>query len=456
MSDESTPPSRGRRRRTRHLAAFLYGARVGEVSEDKNGQPTFVYDDQWSTLSDAVPLSLSMPTTSARYGARQTAPFLWGLLPENPIVLDHLAREHNISPRNPVALLGIIGEDCAGAVQFLREDRLEVLNQPGRIQWLDEAEIGWRLRQLREQAGSIGRTPDETGQFSLAGAQFKTAFYRQGDRWGVPSGRIPTTYILKPPMPSLQGQVENEHFCLLLARALNFVSSNSSVHRFDGEVCIVVERYDRLQDTSTNEYVRLHQEDMCQALSISPALKYQRDGGPSIKRVIHLLRDNTSAALEDMRQFVRAMALNFVILGADAHAKNFSVIIVPGQRRPQVRLAPLYDVNSYLPYTDGARRPRMSMSVGGKYGFDEVMPRHWEHESKSCGLPADQTLADIRNIIARCPDAAADVARRCRENGLSHPVIAELVTRIATRCAQLIPLYGEEGVANAEERPAMP
>lgn len=445
--------SAGRSRRSKHLAAFLYGARVGEVSEGKNGNPAFAYDEQWPMLPDAVPLSLSMPTTSVRYGARQTAPFLWGLLPENPVVLDHLAREHSISPRNPVALLAVIGEDCAGAVQFLREDRVGALNQPGSIEWLDETEIGVRLREMREQSGSIGRASDDAGQFSLAGAQSKTALYCAEGRWGVPSGRTPTTHILKPPMPGLRGQVENEHFCLLLARALDFLSSESSVRQFDNEVCIVVERYDRRRERLKDEWVRLHQEDMCQALSIMPAFKYQRDGGPSIRDVVSLLRDNSSAALEDMRQFVRAMVLNFVILGTDAHAKNFSIIIAPGRSRPQIRLAPLYDVNSHLPYTDDIRRTRMSMSVGGKYEYDEVMPRHWERESRRCRLPVDQTLADVRDIIARCPDAAADVARRCKESGLSHPVIGQLVTRIAARCARLSSLYGEETMAAQERLP---
>ncbi len=154
--------------------------------------------------------------------------------------------------------------------------------------------------------------------------------------------------------------------CLLLARVLGFASSNSSVLRFSHETCIVVERYDRFRDMSNNEYVRVHQEDMCQALSVMPALKCQRYGGPSIRHVVRLLRENSSAALEDTRQFVRGVALNFIILGTDAHAKNFSVIMAPGQSRIQVRLAPLYDVNSYLPYTDDKRSVRMSMSVGSK------------------------------------------------------------------------------------------
>jgi serine/threonine-protein kinase HipA len=454
VSEESVLPTMGRNRRAKHLSVFLYGRAVGEIRQDSAGNPAFVYDEQWPTLPGNVPLSLSMPTTLARHGARHTAPFLWGLLPENPLILESLARENHASPRNPVALLEIVGEDCAGAVQFLRQDRLWILNEPGSVEWLNEAEIGSRLRLLKAQSGSIGRKPGETGQFSLAGVQSKTALYRQGNHWGVPSGKIPTTHILKPSMPGLQGQVENEHFCLSLARTLGFIASHSAVLQFDGEACIVVERYDRQLDASSGEYMRLHQEDMCQARSVMPARKYQKDGGSSIKDIVHLLRDNSSAALEDMRQFLRAIVMNFIILGTDAHAKNVSVIIAPGESGPQIRLAPLYDINSYLPYTKDTGGVRMSMSVGSKYEYDEVAPRHWERESRNCGLPTDQTLADIRDLIARCPDAAADVARRCRENGLTHPIIEVLASRIKARCTALSRLYGNEGATYAQNQPA--
>ena len=74
-----------------------------------------------------------------------------------------------------------------------------------------EAEIAARIRQLREDQ-SAWRRPGDTGQFSLAGAQPKTALLLQDGRWGVPSGRIPTTHILKPPSADFDGHAENEHF----------------------------------------------------------------------------------------------------------------------------------------------------------------------------------------------------------------------------------------------------
>nr|MBO2488266.1 hypothetical protein [Gammaproteobacteria bacterium]PZN76108.1 MAG: hypothetical protein DIU57_17670 [Pseudomonadota bacterium] len=56
--------------------------------------------------------------------------------------------------------------------------------------------------------------PGDVSYFSLAGAQPKLTLHRQGERWGIPAGRTPTTHILKPPLRELAGFAENEHFCL--------------------------------------------------------------------------------------------------------------------------------------------------------------------------------------------------------------------------------------------------
>ncbi|WP_164937065.1 HipA domain-containing protein [Bradyrhizobium vignae] len=45
---------------------------------------------------------------------------------------------------------------------------------------------------------------------------------------------------------------------------------------------MVVTRYDREIDKD-GVVKRFHQEDMCQALGVHPAVKYQSEGGPSIE-----------------------------------------------------------------------------------------------------------------------------------------------------------------------------
>src|SRR5690606_12836247 len=108
------------------------------------------------------------------------------------------------------------------------------------VQWLDEAQIAQRLRDLRVDRAAWSQ-PGDVGYFSLPGAQPKMALYRQGDRWGVPAGRSPTTYILKPPGQDFDGFAENEHLCLRLAHRLGLPVASSAVMFFEDEPAFVAE-----------------------------------------------------------------------------------------------------------------------------------------------------------------------------------------------------------------------
>ena len=213
------------------------------------GRLTFIYEEDWRAARGATPLSLSMPLAAAEHGHRPVEAFLWNLLPDNEAVLARWAQRFQVSARNPFALLSHVGEDCAGAVQFVRPDRLDAVigEGPSAIEWLDERGVAERLRALRDDHAAW-RTPRDTGQFSLAGAQPKTALLWQKGRWGVPSGRMPTTHILKPPTGEFDGHAENEHLCMRLASALGLIAAHSEVRRFEDQIAIVIERYDREQD----------------------------------------------------------------------------------------------------------------------------------------------------------------------------------------------------------------
>lgn len=153
----------------------------------------------------------------------------------------------------------------------------------------------------------LGGSPRDTGQFSLAGAQPKTAVLFQNDRWGIPSGRLPTTHILKPPTGQFDGHAENEHICLMLARSLGLPAAQSTVMRFKKEIAIVIERYDRQR--KGNDNIRVHQEEMCQALVIAPTKKYQNEGGPSAYDIAQLLRTYSTDRETDLNTFIDALGL---------------------------------------------------------------------------------------------------------------------------------------------------
>ena len=150
-------------------------------------------------------------------------------------------------------------------------------------------------------------------------------------------------------------------------------AARSRVRRFGEETALIVERYDRAG--AGNDITRVHQEDLCQALGLPPTAKYESDGGPGCRRMAQAIRIYSSRPGRDLRTFVRALALNWIIGGTDAHAKNFSLLIGAGGK---AFLAPLYDVASLLPYP-GHYEPRLKLAtkIGGEARLGYIQARHW-------------------------------------------------------------------------------
>lgn len=417
------------------LVILLNGEVAGQLTQTTGKKLGLRYAEEWRGAADAFPLSLSMPLTAAEHAHAKVNTYIWGLLPENPLVLDRWARQFQTSAADAFALLSHVGEDCPGAVQFVRQERVQELLVPHgqEVDWLSTKDIAERLRQLRVDHAAW-RSPSDTGQFSLAGAQPKTALLYDGSRYGIPSGRIPTTHILKPPQPGLDGHAENEHLCLGLARALGLPSANSVVQHFEDEVAIVVERYDRHR--TGKHWQRVHQEDMCQALSISPSSKYQSEGGPSAAQIIDLLRTYSSRHNDDVRTFTDALILNWLIAGTDAHAKNYSLLLGESGR---VRLAPLYDIATAYAYQRlQPQKLKLAMKIGSKYRVHDIGRRSWKSFANLNRIDEDEILARAQAMAAAIPDEFAMLRKQAALDGIKHPALERLQTTLTqqtSRCA---------------------
>jgi len=423
---------RAQRRSERHaLVVLLNGTRVGDIYQSSSGTLRFVYLEEWRKDKSAVPLSLSMPLTAQEHRHEPITAFLWGLLPDNTRTLDHYSRLFGVSARNPVTLLAHLGADCAGAVQFappeLAQDLEGSPSRADRIEWLTEREVAKELKTVREQ-GIPGTSRNTVGQFSLAGAQPKIALIQDNGKWGQPNGRIPTNRILKPPSGEFRSFAENEHFCLELAAQMALGSVTSRLVRFSEEVAIVVERYDRERRGRT--WIRIHQEDVCQALGIMPTRKYENEGGPGIPDIITLLREASTKPEEDIERFLRAMTLNWVIAATDAHAKNYSLLLGSSG----VRLAPFYDIISYLPYTDDSlHRVKLAMRIGSEYLVKRVNRRSWAALAKRSRLSEGFVIELVVRVIDMLPSAVDGAAARALEQGLDGSFVERLHERMHQR-----------------------
>ena len=427
-------PKRGERA---VLIALADGRPIGSIYQGGGGVLRFVYDGAWRNDASAYPLSLSMPLTAAVHKHDAITAFLWGLLPDNDRTLDRYGRLFGVSAGNPVALLAHIGADCAGAVQLAPPEAAaslagSALGTPT-VEWLSASDVAQELRTVREQ-GIPGRDSRTLGQFSLAGAQPKLALFEENGRWGRPRGRTPTNRILKPPTGEFRGFAENEHMCLELAGALGIGAVTSRVMRFRDEVVIVVERFDRIKQGRV--YRRIHQEDVCQALAVMPTGKYESDGGPGVAQTIALLRGASLRPQEDIERFLQALALNWVLAATDAHAKNFALL--HSRSGAGVRLAPFYDIVSFLPYADaGLHRVKLAMKVGGEYLVRRITRRHWEALARSNALAPSYVQDNVSHVLQRVAAVIDTVTNRAIKDGLAERVVAALANRIRARVKSL-------------------
>lgn len=413
----------------RSLDVRLYGARLGFVHQDARGRVSFTYEPNARDGDAVVPLSLSMPLGTPTYPPSKIVPFLEGLLPDNDEVRDAWARRFEVSPRNALALLGNIGRDCAGAVEFLRDDELDF---GGGTRPLSDTDIGQRLRDLaRDPTGWL-----VSGErWSLAGAQSKFTIARRADgQWAEAWGSEPSTHIVKPGIGEYRQQALVEHASMEAARAVGLRAAKTEFREFDGETALVVTRFDRRR-ARDGRIVRVHQEDMCQALAVYPRQKYEASGGPSAAAIARLLRDVATDPEADVWAFAQALVFNYLIGAPDAHAKNYSVALTPGL----VRLAPLYDVASALPYdaVGDSEINQAAMSIGGRRVFGTVHGRHWDRLAGQLKIDAGRLRHEVRRQAEEIPSAFAAALREVDASKLSDRLGPRLEHLCAATVTQL-------------------
>jgi serine/threonine-protein kinase HipA len=204
----------------------------------------------------------------------------------------------------------------------------------------------------------------------------------------------------------------------------------SEVNGFDGEAAIVIERYDRLS-LEEDEIVRIHQEDMCQALGVMPTSKYQSEGGPGPAEITELLRRHSNRPHEDIETFVDALVFNWLIGGTDAHAKNYSLL---HGSQGKARLAPLYDLASTLPY-DHLDEPKLklAMRIGREYRLVSIGLRQWKKAESELHLEEGQLLTRARALARAMRQEIPAVTKRLRGEGLTHPIIDRLSLTLRER-----------------------
>lgn len=378
-----------------NLAIWLYGHRVAVVEKQRDNRLRLSYTEYaLDTYEGGTPLlSLAFPLTRDRYPNGATRAFLDGLLLEGE-PRRAIAQDLDLPASDIFGLLAALGKDSAGALVIQPEDA----PSPPPPTTLTAEPL--TADDLGELIANLHRAPlgiDRNVRLSLAGVQEKLLLTRMPDgTWGRPVEGTPSTHILKPEIEPFQNTVENEVFCMTIAKNLGLNVAPVQTILVDERPVLVVERYDRVIDADGTVH-RIHQEDFCQALGLPPEKKYEQDAGPSLARIARVLQDFAEPSAPET--LLRALTLNVALGNCDAHGKNFSLLHT---QAGGLRLAPLYDLLStrLYPLDD-----KLAMYVDSVQKADSVTAERIVNEANRWGMTRRIAQEIVTDSLDRLPAA---------------------------------------------------
>jgi len=424
----------------------MNGERVGDWHLARGHGHEFVYAESWVGATNTRPISLSLPLRVSQEPYRKgVQEFFDNLLPDNRQIRERIQRRFAARSSAAFDLLLEIGRDCVGALQLVPEgnpppDVQRITGTPltaGDIEKLLIGAVGPRIGREEEN--------DDSFRISIAGAQEKTALLWHNGGWLQPSGATPTTHILKLPIGTnapgidLSTSVENEWLCAQITEQFGIQVAKCRMETFGEQKALVVDRFDRKLARDGKWYLRLPQEDFCQATGKSPDEKYESEGGPGIDAIMEILQ-NSERAAEDQMDFMRTQVVFWMLAAIDGHAKNFSIYLLP---KGAYQLTPRYDILSAYPVLGHGRgklapeRIKMAMSVKGKsrhYLWTEIHARHWVETAKRHGITNMNSI--VEDLVAKTP-AVIDRVRSLLPTDFPSQIAETILAGLRSRAEQL-------------------
>jgi serine/threonine-protein kinase HipA len=412
---------------------------VGSIDVEAVG-PGFTYEPDWINTRGSFPISTQIPLKLERTGPDIFLPWAANLLPEST-QLQAVGQYLGVALTDVIGILSEIGRDTAGALSIGRPGSTSPVN------WRtikNDADLERIIDELPKKPFLVG---EEGVSMSLAGVQSKLAVAVDAyHHICIPTEGSPSTHILKPDAERLWGGVQNEAFCLTLARRVKIQTPEITTGKVGKRIYLLVKRYDRTQIKS--QWRRLHQEDFCQALGKPPSAKYESNQtgihGPTLQNMFEIVRNFMSPT--EILKFLDMVIFNVIACNTDAHAKNYSIMI---SSRGQT-LAPLYDVMCGEVWENVTKN--LAQKIGGKNRGDHIWGHHWLRFARDCGLGGRQVLARVerlaREVVEQAKDAAAEVATMPAGG---HPILDQTRAAVERRAHTLLTQLRETKVNSDDD-----
>ena len=316
--------------------------------------------------------------------------FFAGLLPEG-LRLAALIRGAKTSSDDLLTLLMAAGPDTVGDVSVVTEEEAPREAVPTADVAAPELLCFPELFEQSLRYGSRGRT-----EVAVPGVQQKISAAMIA--FPVRGRARDKRFILKLNPPDLPRLVENEHFFMVVASKCGLeVPPTRLIRDREGNVALLVERFDRIVVHPGKPAIRVHQEDICQILDRYPADKYNLGYG-DVARAFEIC----SAPVVEVAKLVRVIAFCYLIGNGDLHGKNISLRTTPSGR---TEMTEAYDLLSTVPYGD------RTMALGFEGVDNNIDRRAFVDFGERFGVRKGATYAILDELVVRVRPVLSDLGQ---------------------------------------------
>lgn len=404
------------------------GRRVGVLDLTSNEEVRFSYDAEVVERGDASDaVGFRCPVRAKPWVGRDVLAVFENLLPEGGL-RDALGQLTKHDAGDTLGLLGVVGGECAGALQLWPEsedppagDRYERVPESGLAALFNRADG------LRSQV---------EGRASLSGTLAKLALWRMPPtggtraRYRLPRGGAASTVVVKRGEGRYPGLLEAE-LCGMRLMAATGVPTASSARCLLEPTAHESARFDR-EVQGGGAVRRLHAEDGCQLTGRVSRQKYAGQGAPTYQELVSVLERLSLNPLEDREHLFRWAVANVAMGNFDAHAKNLSVVYLQEDR---VRLAPAYDVVVTGIYPEHDRS--FGLTFAGAVRRHELTSGGLRKAAREFRLSAARALSLVDDVCAALREALDRVLHEVATGGGSQTVLEQVAVEVRAGVEEL-------------------
>jgi serine/threonine-protein kinase HipA len=318
--------------------------------------------------------------------------FFENLLPEGAS-RDLLSKANKSS--STFALLLAVAGDTAGSLAILPAGKTPETASYTRVDWNYIAE------HFEGGVQNQGITTPLGSRISLSGAQAKMLISLTGDNQPMlPDGAAPSTWIVKPNIRGFDrvwSSAVNE--AIIMRAAAHCGLSVAEVFFEPRTQACMIKRFDRLIGPK-GAVTRLKQYDFCQLSGVVSGKKYEAEGGPGLAACAELIKNHSASPGADLMRFLQWIVYNLLTGNNDSHAKNLSMLHLPGQG---VRLSPFYDLMDTRLYA--GLSTRFAFKIGGQDEPGKITHAHLVAMSGELMVKPALVLGVVRSMHAKLKPA---------------------------------------------------